>query len=191
MLDVLNTYDEQLFLLLNGLHNSFFDVLMWWISSKLIWIPLYLFLLFLIVKNYGWETVAILLSVAILIALTDQASGWIKETVARFRPSHNPAIELQVHTLRGYFGGSYGFVSSHAANSFALAYFMWSFLKKSTPYVSCLFVWAFIVAYSRIYLGVHYPGDILGGAILGLLLAMLVVGVYKKIIGKLCFSNRC
>lgn len=192
MLDFLKELDTQVFLFLNSYHTRFLDILMWWISDKLIWIPLYIYLLYRVVRRFGWESIAVLLSLAILIALSDQTSGFIKNAAERLRPSHNPDIKDQVLTLRGYFGGSYGFVSSHAANSFALAYFMYKFLNLNYTYLGpYLFVWAFIVSYSRIYLGVHYPGDILGGALVGLVLAWMVVKVYQQIIRLTCFSKQC
>jgi undecaprenyl-diphosphatase len=192
MLDFLLHLDKEVFLSLNGLHNNFFDFIMWWSSSKLIWIPLYLYFLYLIIKKYGWESVAILLSLALLIALSDQISGFVKDGVQRFRPSHNPDFIGQVRTLNNYLGGNYGFVSSHAANSFALAYFLSKILEpKSIYFKILLFAWATEVSYSRIYLGVHYPGDILGGAFLGILLAGLVVYFYQHIFHKFCLSKNC
>jgi len=192
MLDFFSELDKQVFFFLNGLHSGFFDFLMWWFSDKLIWVPFYLIMFYLLVRKYGWETIAILLSVAILIALSDQISGLIKDTVQRYRPSRNPEIGDQVRTLNGYLGGNYGFVSSHAANSFALAFFLIKFLKpKKTIFAYLLIVWAILVSYSRIYLGVHYPGDILGGALLGVALAWIVVNVYQIVIVRSCFSKQC
>lgn len=192
MLDFLNDLDKHVFLFLNSYHNGFFDFLMWWVSNKLIWIPFYLIMLYFVIRKYGWESVAVLISLAILIALSDQISGFIKNEVQRFRPSHNPDFKDQIHVLNAYLGGSYGFISSHASNSFALALFLVKFLKpKSTLLVVLLFVWAFLVSYSRIYLGVHYPGDVVGGAILGLLLAWIIAGIYQKVIGHTCFSKQC
>lgn len=192
MLDFLKDIDQSVFLFLNGCNSGLFDFLMWWFSDKLIWIPFYLFLLYLIIKQYGWESLAILLSLALLIALSDQASGFIKDSVQRFRPSNEPNLAGQVRSLNGYLGGNYGFVSSHASNSFALAYFLWSFLKSKYKFIApLLLIWAVLVSYSRIYLGVHYPGDIVGGAILGTFLAWLVVLLYQKIIAKSCFKNQC
>lgn len=192
MLDFLNDLDKHVFLFLNNHYNDFFDFLMWWFSDKFIWIPFYLIMFYLIVRKYGWESIAILLSIAILIALSDQISGMIKYGVERLRPSHDPEIQDQVRTLNGYLGGSYGFVSSHAANSFALAFFLVKFLKSKKTYIAPLFfVWAFSVSYSRIYLGVHYPGDILCGALLGLALAWIIVNVYQRFIGRTCFAKPC
>ncbi len=192
MLDFLNDLDKQVFLFLNGCHSKEFDFIMWWLSDKMIWIPFYLYLIYRIVRIYGWETIAILLSVAILVALSDQISVVIKESVARFRPSHDPVIEEYVRTLRGYRGGNYGFVSSHAANSFALVYFLYHFLKlKHTFLGPVLIIWATLVAYSRIYLGVHYPGDIIGGALLGIALAWIVVRLYQFVTTRFCISKHC
>ncbi|MCD6090838.1 MAG: phosphatase PAP2 family protein [Bacteroidales bacterium] len=192
MLDFLNDLDINVFLFLNSLHDPFFDVLMWGFSDKLIWIPLYLYLIYLIVRKYGWESITILLSLTILIALSDQISVLIKENVERFRPSHNPDIKEQVRTLNGYMGGNYGFVSSHAANSWALVYFLYKFLNlRFTLLGPILIIWAILVSYSRIYLGVHYPCDILGGALLGIVLSWIIVTLYQRIISRLCFSKEC
>lgn len=186
MMEFLINIDQSLFLFLNGLHATWFDPIMWWLSDKLIWIPLYLFILYLIIRKYQWKSVGILLSVAILIAASDQVSVFIKYGIERFRPTHNEGIKDSIHTLNEYFGGSYGFVSSHAANSFALAAFTSFFLApyyKNYRWIA--FIWAALVSYSRIYLGVHYPGDILGGAILGILLSFIVYKLYRL------FSNAC
>ena len=165
---------------------------MWGFSDKLIWIPLYLYLIYLIVRKYGWESITILLSLTILIALSDQISVLIKENVERFRPSHNPDIKEQARTLNGYMGGNYGFVSSHAANSWALVYFLYKFLNlRFTLLGPILIIWAILVSYSRIYLGVHYPCDILGGALLGIVLSWIIVTLYQRIISRLCFSKEC
>ncbi|MBN1651804.1 MAG: phosphatase PAP2 family protein [Bacteroidales bacterium] len=192
MLDFLIDLDKQAFLFLNGCHSNAFDFMMWWFSDKMVWIPFYLYLAYKIVRKYGWESIAILLSIAILIALSDQISVVIKESVARFRPSHDPVIEEYVRTLRGYRGGNYGFVSSHAANSFALVVFLYHFLKlKHTFLGPVLILWAFLVSYSRIYLGVHYPGDIIGGALLGMVLAWILVHLYQFVVTRICISKSC
>lgn len=192
MLEFLLELDKQAFLFLNGLHNGFFDFVMWWFSDKMIWVPFYLFLIYLFVRKFGWESVAILLSLAILITLSDQISVIIKNGFERFRPSHNLDIQDQIRNLNGYLGGNYGFVSSHASNSFALVFFVVKILKpKRNIFTSLLYTWAFLVSYSRIYLGVHYPGDIIGGAILGVALAWIIVNIYNRVISRLCFSKQC
>lgn len=184
-------FDQDLFLFLNGLHANWLDPIMWWISDKLIWIPLYAFILYLIIRKYQWKSVGILLSIAILIALSDQASVFLKNSIERARPSHVEELKGYIHHINNYFGGPYGFVSSHASNSFAIATFTSLFLSPFYKnYRIYAFIWAALVSYSRIYLGVHYPGDILGGAILGILLAHLVYFLYRKF-AKSCPNNYC
>lgn len=183
MIEFINQIDIQLFLFLNSFHNPFMDKLMWIISSKTIWIPMYLYFIYLLYKNYPKESIYIFLAVIVAVALADSLSvALFKDEFKRFRPSHNPEIAHIVHIVNNYRGGSYGFISSHASNVFALAVILNSFLKSNYrffPYV--IFFWAPLVSYSRIYLGVHYPGDILGGAIFGSLIAFGVILMYKYI----------
>lgn len=181
-MDLITSFDRSLFLLLNGLHTSWLDPVMMIISSKWVWIPFYLFLLYRLWVIYKRDCLKILLSVALLITLTDQTSGLIKDTVKRHRPTHQEGLSEMVHTVDGYKGGKFGFVSSHAANSFAIALFIGLLLsrKRSMTPLLGLIVWAFLVSYSRIYLGVHYPGDILGGALVGVIEAYLFLLILSK-----------
>ncbi len=145
---------------------------MFWISQKYLWIPMYALILYFIIKKYKWKTITVLLSVVILITLI---SVFIKDFFERLRPCHNPSIESMVHLVNGYCGGSFGFISSHASNSFALAVFTGMLLKNNLRYYFPLIIlWAIIVCYSRIYLGAHYPADIIGGALLGSILAFIM-----------------
>ncbi|MBE0640207.1 MAG: phosphatase PAP2 family protein [Bacteroidales bacterium] len=179
VIDLLNKIDTWLFLLLNGLHNPFFDELMFWISYKYTWIPLYAFLLFLLARKYKINALWLLLFVALLITFSDQVSVFVKNYFERLRPCHNSELELLIHSVRGKCGGKYGFVSSHAANSFGLVVFLLPFLKSYWKYFSIsLILWAAIVSYSRIYLGVHYPGDVAGGAVLGASAAIIFLKIY-------------
>ena len=167
-------FDTQWLLAINGAHNEVMDFLMWWVSDKLIWIPLYVFLLYLFYRKYKKYTWLILVSVVVLITLSDQGSVFIKDTVMRLRPCHEPALFDLVHRVHDKCGGRYGFVSSHAANTFALAAFVTGALRWKFIPSMMIFLWAALVGYSRIYLGVHYPLDVVGGALLGAMIGVFI-----------------
>jgi len=180
MIEALKNLDTEFFLAINGSHNSIFDFLMFWASNKLIWIPLYLFFLYLLIKNNKWKTVGIFLSIILLIVLSDQGSVLLfKNVFLRLRPCHEPQLEGLVHLVNGKCGGQFGFISSHASNSFALAIFLIQFLGKKYRFFTVLVLfWALMVAYSRVYLGVHYPGDVIVAAVFGNLLGFMISKVY-------------
>lgn len=171
--------DEQLFIALNGLHAPWLDGIMMMVSGNVIWLPLYAFLLYHIARLRSDAWVA-LLCVVLTITICDQlTSTIIKPWVARPRPTWNDALMHLVHTVDGYRGGNFGFPSSHAANTFGVAVLLNLVLRKR--WVLCLFLWAAWVSYSRIYLGVHYPGDVLVGALIGSACGWLVYRVYLAI----------
>ncbi len=174
MLNELMELDKELFLLLNGFHTSWLDPIMLFITDKLVWIPLYIVLVYIVFRDLGRQAWIALACIALTILLADQATSTLmKPYFARLRPSHEPALEGVVHVVDNYKGGRYGFASSHAANTFGAATFLFLLLGKKRRWVGWLFLWAAVVVYSRIYLGVHYPGDIVVGSLVGMLAAAL------------------
>lgn len=168
--------DQQLLLYLNSLNSPFWDSVMYAVSGKLIWAPLYLAILIYLGIRYKRKFIVILLFVILGITIADQTSVHLfKNLFQRLRPCHEPALEGLVHLVKGECGGKYGFVSSHATNSFYVALFSLLFIRKRW-FTICIVLWALIVGYSRIYLGVHYPGDVLCGSVLG---ALIGWGIYR------------
>ena len=174
MIDYLNDIDTEVLLAINGLHGTFQDAFWWLISAK--WASVLLVLAFVWILLHQNRRHA-LLTVAMLVlafVLADQiSSGLIKHLVERLRPSQEPSLDNMIHIVNNYRGGKFGFVSSHAANSFAAATLIALIMRHRLVTIS-LFTWAMLQCYSRVYLGVHYPGDILGGMVVGILVGCLV-----------------
>lgn len=169
-------------LFLNGLHEEPFDYFMVLVSNRFTWIPFYAAFVFVMIQNLHWKvTITTILVVALIVLLCDQTtSSLLKPLIGRLRPSNpdNP-ISNMVHVVNGYRGGSYGFPSSHAANSWGVAIFA-MYLVKNQKLSIFLALWAAMVSYSRIYLGVHFPGDILVGGIIGYVIASVAYLAYRQ-----------
>src|SRR5450759_2724918 len=191
---MLERLDQQLFLFLNSLNSPFWDQVMHAISGKVIWAPLYLSILIFLGIKYKRKFLIILLFLILAVTLADQFSvQLLKNLVQRLRPCHEASREGLVHLVNGECGGKFGFVSSHAANSFNVALISLLFIKKRWFTISII-LWALVVGYSRIYLGVHYPGDVICGSILGALIGWSIYRLYDltdtKILQHRAYFNR-
>ena len=182
MLENLLAYERDIFLSLNGCHTPFFDNFFWLYSGKIIWLPLAIVILICLINKRNWrETVLVLLSIFLVILLCDQfASHICKPLFTRFRPTHHPDFMDKVKIVYNYRGGMYGFISSHAANAFGFATFMYLLLRNKWLSFS-LFLWAVVNSYSRIYLGVHFISDIVPGALSGILWGFLVYYLFIRV----------
>lgn len=186
MIDFINTLDTEVFLELNQNHAPFWDYFMSAFSGKIIWVPMYATVVYLILKNLNWKiSLCLFIGIALTIALSDITCAKIIRPMAeRLRPANleNP-ISHMVHIVENYRGGAYGFPSCHAANSFAFVTFL-AMIIKNRLLVTSAFAWAIINSYSRIYLGVHYTGDIIVGAVVGFLIAWLVITATRKLVSE-------
>ena len=165
--------DSDIVVWINGHHNAFLDELMWIISYPFTWIPLYVLLLVLLwFKLRNWrQFIIVLIGFVIAVGLSDFiSSGLLKPIVCRLRPTYEIT---SLHLVHDYRGGLYGFCSSHAANSMAVA-MLFSLIYRKKIVTALMMLWVTIVCYSRLYLGVHYPTDIIGGLFVGCLLAAVV-----------------
>lgn len=189
MIEWLEHLDQQILIAINGLHSPALDDIMWYISSKFLWFPFYIFLFVLVYIKFSLRK-AILFTLFgfAAVGLADFLATFVfKEMIARYRPSHNLEIGNLLHFYEFkpdeyYKGGLYGFVSGHATNSFVIAMMFIQRLRFKYKWVtSTLLIWALLVCFSRMYLGVHYLSDIIGGAILGSLIAFIFYRIYSYI----------
>ena len=179
-MEALQQFDASIFSAINSWHMSYFDNFMWLVTKIATWIPMILMLVYLLFYKKGWRrAITVILAIGLVILIADQVSASIiKPLVARARPSHNPDLQSTIHIVNGYRGGAYGFVSSHAANCFGIALLL-AMIFKNRLFTWTMVVWALLMCYSRIYLGVHYPGDIFCGSILGFVAAWIVYRLLK------------
>jgi undecaprenyl-diphosphatase len=193
MQEYLENIDRALFLGINNAHSVFFDWLIPYATQFHIWTPLFAVAIYFLYKKYQKKLALILVCFALLIGITDPVANLVKKSVKRVRPTHNIEIADHVKTVDGYRGGEFGFVSGHAANSFGIAVLLFLLFKGAKLWVKLIFIdWAIFICYTRIYLGVHYPADLIGGAIIGIATAFIVYRLYlfleKKLYKEITFS---
>ena len=181
LLELIKNYETGAFLFLNSFKNPVADFIMWWVSNRFIWIPLYIFFLWAVYKKYPKNFWMLLIACALLVSVNDQLCNLFKSGVGRFRPSHDPDIGKFVLTVRDYYGGKYGFYSAHAAISFAVATLV-STLRNDAPKIMITaYSYALLHSFSRIYLGVHFPSDIVTGMTVGIFTGWLFAELYVKL----------
>lgn len=188
MFDYLNQLDHTLFQSIHHWRNPLLDACMPWVTNRWVWIPLYAFFAFLLWRRFGKQILLIIPVVALLILASDQSANLLKNSICRPRPCYDATLENVITPLGC--GGHYGFVSGHAANSFAIALFLWLLSGPVKGFAASrnrkawllLFPWALLVCWSRIYMGVHFPFDLLGGCLVGAFWAIVFYLLYQKVI---------
>lgn len=180
MLEEIVKLDQQLFLYLNGLGTDTWDGFWLFMTDKLSSIPLYVVLLILSYRFLGLKKTGILLIfIALLITCTDQLANFFKYGVRRFRPCHDDVVFQSMRLVKSYCGGKFGYFSAHASNSMAIASFFTVLFKDKLRWSTIvLLIWAIVVGYSRIYIGVHYPGDVITGMFVGIIFGWLFAKLY-------------
>lgn len=180
MLESLVQHDKELFLFLNNLGNPTWDAFWLFITNKWSSIPLYAVLLFLAYKNLGArKTVILVLTIVIMITTTDQLANFFKFGVHRLRPCHDSEVSPFMRLVKEYCGGQFGYFSAHAANSMAVAFFFTYILREKYGYIGIFLVlWAVMIGYSRIYIGVHFPLDVVTGMFVGLVFGWIFVKLF-------------
>ncbi len=191
-MDYLSNLDSKLFLFLNGLHTGWMDKVMTLITDMWIWFPLYLLLIYWIAKQYSKRGWWVFIAACVVVLCSDQLSSHVfKPVFQRLRPCFNESFEGLIHLPKGLAGGRFSFTSSHAANTFSIATFLTAALCRFRPWAAIfLFFWAFVSSYSRIYIGFHYPGDIVCGAILGALVGLVIWKLFQIVQKKVWKSEQ-
>ena len=185
MLDWLDYIDKQLFLFLNSLNSPLSDWVWHLITSIPTWIPFYILLLFFVIKVFKKDSIYLIVSILLVILCSDQfTSSFMKPFFGRLRPCHDDEIGQLVHIVKKC-GGQFGFASGHSANSFGIAIFIWMVFRYYWKWTWLIFVWASVVAFSRIMVGVHYPGDIITGGLVGIFFGWMLFKITEEVFFKI------
>lgn len=183
MISVLQQLDVQILKTINGWHTPWADALMWRVSGALLWLPLYAYFLYRLIRKFKKRSVLVLLVTALLVTSTDQTANLIKNSQGRLRPSHQQELSDDLHFVNDYRGGKFSFPSGHAINTMGVAVFLTLLLGGAIPLMRWLpLAWSLLVGFSRIYLGVHFPSDVLAGFILGALWGWLWYQLARKLL---------
>lgn len=179
MVEQLIGWDRSFTVWINSFHAPFWDDFFFRYTHMWVWAPFYIAYLYFIYKNNGKKNFWWILAIGLTILLTDQiSSGILKPLTERWRPSRDPELQGVIHTVNGYIGGKYGFTSSHASNTFGVATLLMLYFKDKWQYL-LLILWAVLTGYSRIYLGVHFFGDVICGTLIGILCGSLVYRLFR------------
>lgn len=188
MIERILDWDREVFLALNFDGGAGLDRFFWIVSGKLTWVPFYLLIVFLLWRRYGWRrTLLAMILMAVAVVVADQVCNVLKDAIAKLRPTHSPDLEGLIHLVKRpegsyYRGYMYGSVSAHAATTFTVAAAS-SLLIRSRIFTAGAIIWALLICYSRIYIGAHYPLDLIGGAVFGTGLGVLSVWLFSLTTG--------
>ena len=178
MIEKILKIDQELFIFLNSLGSETYDGFWLFITKQINWIPIFLIIAYLVFKNLGWRhALMVLVLIAFSLTITDQTINLVKNSIQRLRPGNNPELEHIIRVVQKR--NSYSFFSGHAGNSMSVAMFLFLIMRRYVKYMGFIFLWPLVFAYSRIYLGLHYPLDIFTGYCFGVLMGILMYQLYR------------